>query len=236
MRKEREPASDGPGALSRVGALGVLLSGALVAAVIMVASSMPDDDVDGDSIPGVVIRSPAGDADADRGKREARRAGPGDRKGVGRLADGPRRGQRAASQARPEGGTRKAVARRDSSRPGDSPERVPSRSGDDDEGGSLPVVERPRGDDDDDGGGEQRTPGTRRAGSDDDDDRTEAPAPDGDGDDDAPPAPAPAPAPPADTSTDDDDESTPSLSGTSTSEGDDDDGLTEGAGSGEADD
>jgi hypothetical protein len=220
MRNERETGSNGPGALNRIGALGLLLTGALMATVIVIASRVPPDPVDDGPIPGVVIRTPARDGEADPGNRLVRRARARERNRAGHGADGPRRGARTLSRAGTGGGARKAVARSDSPPAHRAPEQLAPRSGGGDDEGPSPDAGRPGGDDDE---GEGRPPGAGRAEEGDDGD--DAPAP---------PAPAPPPAGVGAPADDDDGGSTPSLSGTARL--DDDDGAAEGIDSGEGDD
>jgi hypothetical protein len=224
MRKERETASDGPGALHRIGALGLLMTGALMATVIVIASRVPPDPVDDGPIPGVVIRTPGHDVEADPGDRLVRRARARERDRAGHGADGPRRGARTVSRAGTGGDTTKAVARPDSPPAERAPEQLAPRSGGDDDGGPPPGAGRPGGGEEE---GEARAPGTGQAEEDEE----------GDAGDDAPAPPAPAPPPAGGGATADDDGdggSTPSLSGTARL--DDDDQAAEGIDSGEGDD
>jgi hypothetical protein len=63
MRKQRDTATGRARQLGRVGALGVVATGALCAAVLSIASRMPPDPVDQGEVPGIRIGTPGrGDA------------------------------------------------------------------------------------------------------------------------------------------------------------------------------
>ena len=176
MRKQRDTASGGARQFGRVGALGVILAGALFAAVLSVVSRVPPDPVDQSEIPGIRIGNPSAGGPAP----EVRLRDEGEGDAGGRRGD---MSPVAHGKASGESG------------PGTDDRLVPAGgegSGDDDD------LRPPGGAEGSDDGARRPAPGGGQSGGGDDD----GPAPLGTGarpveaDDDDAQAP-PAPAPPA---------------------------------------
>jgi hypothetical protein len=198
MRKQRDTASGGARQFGRVGALGVILAGALFAAVLSVVSRVPPDPVDQSEIPGIRIGNPSGGAPAPAERlRDPAEGDSGGRRGdmspVARGKADSRGGTAGIGTRRADAPARFAPVE---SGPGTDDRLVPAGdegAGDDDDGGLRP----PGGADKSDDGARRPGPGGGRSGGGDDD--ALAPlgtgARPGEADDDdaqAPPAPPPA--------------------------------------------
>jgi hypothetical protein len=203
MQDERDTALSGPRQLGRVGALGVVATGVLCAAVLSVVSRVPPDPVDRGEIPGIKMGSKAdGGANpaSSRDVTPAHRTEPATRTAARRSGGLGRRSSRGRGSGAP------AVARGESGGPRPagiarpvSGNRAPHRLGGD---RGAPAPAGPGGGNDDGGDARaQPNPGPQ-AGRD-----------DGDG---PPPAPAPAAASPPD------DEAAPAPSATAQGPADED--------------
>ena len=76
MRADRHTAPGGARQLGGVGALGVVVAGAMCAAVLSVASRVPPSPIDPEEIPAIVIGSAAGGSVVPLLSRDSRAAAP----------------------------------------------------------------------------------------------------------------------------------------------------------------